>query len=226
MGKTMNFQEHFYSRLASLAARDTREFPAEVLPESYYPAAVLLAFWPVADGTVKVVFTRRTETLPTHRGQMSFPGGRLQEEDASLENTALREAREELGIAPEAVRIMGRLDDAWSAFGHRVVPVVGWLERQPVFEPDPGEVAEVVIADVQTLLRPETSCTHEVVHNGLRHSTHAFNWDGGYVWGMTADILLELFLWINGSPSNRCDIRLANLQRFMNRQQAAGPVSK
>lgn len=222
MGKTMSFQEHFYSRLESLAGRDTQEFPDEVLPESYYPAAVLLPFWPTATGNVEVVFTKRTETLPTHRGQMSFPGGRRQRGDASLEETALREAREELGINPEDVSIMGRLDDAWSAFGHRVVPVVGWLPRRPDFDPDPREVAQVVVADVQTLLRPETACTHEVVHKGLKHSTHAFNWDGGYVvWGMTADILLELFLWVNGMPSNRCDIRMAKMQRFKDQERFA-----
>lgn len=217
----MNFQEHFYSRLESLTDRDTQEFPDEVLPESYYPAAVLLPFWPTEAGTVEVVFTKRTETLPTHRGQMSFPGGRMHKTDSSLEQTALREAQEELGIPPETVHIMGRLDDAWSAFGHRVIPVVGWLEQRPAFEPDPREVAEVVVADVQTLLQPEISCIHEVMRDGLRHTTHAFNWDGGYVWGMTADILLELFLWVSGNPSNRCDIRIATLQKFMNRQRIA-----
>lgn len=221
MGKSTNFQEQFYSRLESLAGRDTQEFPDEVLPDSYYSAAVLLAFWPAENGAIEVVFTKRTDALPTHRGQMSFPGGRLHEEDASLEKTALREAQEELGIPPEQVRIMGRLDDAWSAFGHRVIPVVGWLERRPVFKPDPREVAEVIVADVRTLLRPEVSCTHEVVHDGLKHTTQAFNWDGGYVWGMTADILLELFLWIQGSPSNRCHIRIANLRRFRNRRRIA-----
>ena len=100
---------------------------------------------------------------------------------------------------------MGRLDDAWSHFGFHVVPVVGWLERRPLLRPDPDEVAEVIIADVSTLMHPDASCMYQLADR----QSQAFRWDGGYVWGLTAEILLELFMWIRGEASNRRDFRLA-----------------
>jgi 8-oxo-dGTP pyrophosphatase MutT (NUDIX family) len=201
----MNFQDLFYSRLQSLCARETQEFPQTAFPAYYRTAAVLLPFWPEQDGTVKLAFTRRADSLPSHQGQVSFPGGSRLPQDGSTEQTALREANEELGVDPGSVMIMGRLDDAWSGFGFHIIPYVGWISRQPEFRPDYHEVADILIADVETLMRPESSALHTV---GDR-TTHAYTWEGGYVWGLTADILLELLLWVRGEPSNRRDVRLA-----------------
>jgi len=208
----MSYREHCLERLHALAGREIQEFPAECLPADCHPAAVLIPLWPTATGNVEVVLTRRTETLPTHRGQVSFPGGRHQAQDDSLERTALREAGEELGIPDSAITVMGRLDDAWSFQGHHVVPYVGWLESRPAMQPDPGEVAEVIIADVEMLRQPGTTRRHRHERDGHVHYGHAFEWDGGYVWGLTADILLELLLWFDERPSNRGDLRLARMQ--------------
>ena len=201
----MNFQELFYSRLLALPGRDTQEFPGDAFPASYRTAAVLIPFWPEGNNAVKVAFTRRADSLPSHQGQVSFPGGSRLPQDPSVEQTALREAEEELGIDPRSVCIHGRLDDAWSRFGFHVIPYVGWIGQRPEFSPDHEEVAEIIIADVETLMRPETS----TLHTAGERTTHAFSWEGGYVWGMTADILLELFLWVRGENSNRRDARLA-----------------
>jgi 8-oxo-dGTP pyrophosphatase MutT (NUDIX family) len=214
----MTFRRHCYQRLAQLAGRQPQEFPPESLPPDCRPAAVLIPLWPTEEGGVNTVLTRRPDTMPTHKGQVSFPGGGLQPGDASLEMTALREAGEELGIPAEAVTIMGRLDDAWSFQGHHVVPYVGWLERRPAISPNPVEVAEVIIADVELLNRPETACRHERIRDSRLHYSHAYRWDGGYIWGLTADILLELLLWINGQLSNRGALRLAMMRRQMGQQ--------
>lgn len=207
------FSEHLYTRLESLSNREFQEFPKELLPEDCCPAAVLIPMWPTTDGGVEIVLTRRTESLPTHGGQVSFPGGRRQHGDTSLEETALREAGEELGIARDAVTIMGRLDDAWSFHGHHVVPYVGWLRQRPDFTPDPGEVADVLIVDLEMLNRPGIACRHEHVRDSRAHYTHAYRWDGVYVWGLTADVLLELLLWVNGRVSNRGALRLEMMRR-------------
>ncbi|MBI2993799.1 MAG: CoA pyrophosphatase [Gammaproteobacteria bacterium] len=210
----MTFREFFFDRLEALGQRQPHTFAPDALPGEHRPAAVLMAFWPAGEG-VQTVFTKRPEHMPSHPGQVSFPGGRMHAGDASIEETALREAREELGIDPASVRIMGRLDDAFSIARHHVIPFVGWIEERPRLAPDADEVEEVIIADVETLLRPETHCLHEVTHNNVRYSTQAFRWDGGYVWGLTADILLELLLWVEGKPSNRGLIRFENLRRIV-----------
>ncbi len=201
----MKFCDQFYTRLQCLPERATQQFPLDIFPEKYRTAAVLLAFWPELDGSVSMVLTRRSDNLRHHQGQVSFPGGSMHAGDDSIACTALREAEEELAIPPQQVQIMGRLDDAWSHFGFHVVPVVGWLERRPLLRPDPDEVAEVIIADVATLMHPDASCMYQLADR----QSQAFRWDGGYVWGLTAEILLELFMWIRGEASNRRDFRLA-----------------
>jgi 8-oxo-dGTP pyrophosphatase MutT (NUDIX family) len=180
-------------------------------------AAVLMCFWPAEEDRVELVMTRRTDQVSSHQGQVSFPGGRVEAGDTSTEDAALRETLEELGIAPDLVTIMGRLDDAWSRHGHHVIPYVGWLRQRPQLRPNPGEVAEVLIADMETLMRPETERDHKVVMpqgGGAAQVTKAYAWEGGYVWGLTADLLLELILWIRGAPSSRGQARLERLRQI------------
>ena len=211
----MEFQDFFYSRLENLPERENQEFPLHELPEQYRSAAVLLPLWPESDGTVKIALTRRSESLPSHKGQISFPGGSALPGDHTRVYTALRETREELGIGPDEVGIMGRLDDAWSRYGFHIVPYVGWIKKRPVFNPDFNEVAGVIIADVETLMRPESSCIHEFTINGMTRQSQAFRWDDGYVWGVTADILLELILWVKGEYSHRRDVRLEAMRSYL-----------
>ncbi|MBF8268458.1 MAG: Nudix hydrolase protein [Gammaproteobacteria bacterium] len=213
----MSFREHFYQRLQQLPDREVMQFPVGTLPERYKRAAVLLCFWPAGDDRVELVMTKRTDSVSSHQGQVSFPGGRVDEADPSYADAALRETWEELGIVPELIMIMGRLDDAWSRFGHHVVPYVGWLEQRPPLTANPREVAEILIADMATLMRPEAEREHKVVFpkgGNTTHVTKAFAWEGGYVWGLTADLLLELILWIRGEPSNRGHARLERMQKF------------
>ncbi len=211
----MGFCAWFQQRLHSLRQRKPQTFPDSLLPGEYSRAAVLILFWPGPDDAVQVVFTRRTETVSSHRGQVSFPGGVFHEGDETMAATALRETREELGIDPETVTLMGRLDDAWSIAGHHVVPYVGWTERAPVITPNAGEVAQVITVDVRVLLRPEVNTTHSVEFRGKTHLTHAFDWDGGYVWGLTADMLREFLNWLNGEPCDRFARRLQRMDELV-----------
>jgi len=190
-------------------------FPLEQLPNKYRTAAVLIPLWPDENGSVKIAFTQRSASMPSHQGQVSFPGGGTNPDDTTTEYTALRELKEELGIEHGDVTVMGRLDDAWSRFGFHITPYVGWLDQQPDFKPDANEVEKIITADIQSLMEPGTSCIHEFTVNGIQRKSQAFNWDGGYVWGVTADVLLELLLWIKEEPSNRGELRLSAMKQYM-----------
>ena len=213
----MSFIKHFHQRLQSLPQRETIEFPTDAIPENSKPAAVLMCFWPAEHDRVECLFTKRTHKVSSHQGQVSFPGGRV-DPGETFEQTALRETWEELGIAAQLVSVMGRLDDAWSRYGHHVIPIVGWLERRPSLTPNPHEVAQVLIADMATIMEPGAHRDHEVVlnHHGQKqvHKSQAFAWEGGYVWGLTADLLLELMLWIREQPSNRGGRRLERMRKL------------
>ena len=207
----MSFRTWFQERLAELNERKPQIFPEQLLAGKLSRAAVLLLFWPGSDDAVEVVFTKRTETVSSHRGQVSFPGGVYHTGDTDMAATALRETQEELGIDPGAVTIMGRLDDAYSIAGHHVIPYVGWTDKAPEITANTDEVAEVIIADVRVLLLPEVNTTHTVDFLGKPRTTHAFDWDGGYVWGLSADLLLEFLTWFKQEPSDRFQLRLQKM---------------
>ena len=95
------------------------------------------------DGEWHVVFTRRTETVDSHKGQVSFPGGRSDPHDADRVATALREAHEEIGLAPGDVQVIGTLDELLTVSQYRVTPIVGLIPWPYPFRLSPGEVAEV-----------------------------------------------------------------------------------
>ncbi|MCY4362663.1 MAG: CoA pyrophosphatase [Gammaproteobacteria bacterium] len=207
----MSFTSQFRKRLSALEEREPQTFPEHLFPREYSRAAVLLLFWPGPDDAVELVLTKRTETVSSHRGQVSFPGGVFHAGDGDLAATALRETQEELGIDPDVVTIMGRLDDAWSIAGHHVIPYVGWTRKAPEMQANSHEVAEVIVADVRVLLRPEVNTIHTVDFLDKPRTTLAFDWDGGYVWGLTADMLREFLNWLNDEPCDRFERRLKKM---------------
>ena len=151
-------------------------------------AAVLL---PVI-GSEDLVFTRRTEHLPRHAGEISFPGGLAHDGDADLAATALRETQEELGLVPERVELLGALPPVHTFVSAiLVVPFVGMLEGEPVFTPDEGEIAEVLRYPIADLDAAET--TVEWPRDGHVYRGFAYPMaDGNTIWGATAKILNEL----------------------------------
>jgi len=151
-------------------------------------AAVLI---PVV-GDEELVLTRRTEHLPRHAGEISFPGGLAHEGDADLAATALRETQEELGLAPERVELLGALPPVHTFVSAiLVVPFVGMLEDEPVFTPDEGEIAEVLRYPIAELVAAET--TVEWPRDGHVYRGFAYPMaDGNTIWGATATILNEL----------------------------------
>ncbi len=144
------------------------------------------------DGEVTVIFTQRTATLSAHAGQISFPGGRLEPEDSSVEDAALRETTEEIGLTRDRIAIIGRLDTYVTRTGFRVTPVVGVVT--PPFElfPDPTEVAEVFEVPLSVFLDPEHPKRHSREFLGKDRFFYAFPYEQRYIWGATAGMLVNL----------------------------------
>lgn len=108
-------------------------------------AAVLAPLYTDSDGDVRIVLTKRPETMPTHAGHLAFPGGRPDPGDDGPVSTALREAYEEVGITPSSVEVLGFLPPVDTvSFSLMVVPIVGRLATQPVLVPSPREVAKIL----------------------------------------------------------------------------------
>lgn len=150
-------------------------------------AAVLIPI--VADPEPTLLFTVRSEHLSSHKGQIAFPGGRIDADDGSTVRAALREAQEEIGLDPEAVDVLGELDDLPTfVSGYVVTPVVGWLAARPELTPNPSEVTEILwvpIARLTEEIRAEPGFTHE----GRAYPTEAWIWENRVIWGVTARIL-------------------------------------
>lgn len=158
-------------------------------PRELTPAAVLLPIVTRAEPTI--LFTRRTPHLARHAGQVSFPGGRVHEEDESLVDTALRETREETGIAADFVSIAGFLEPYETGTGFAIVPVVGLLREGFALVPDPGEVDEVFEVPLAFLLDPANRKRESAEWQGRRREYYAFTYGTHYIWGATAAILVN-----------------------------------
>ncbi len=200
------------SRLRALHTRPVGEFSAGVVPADFRRASVLLLCWPEAD-SARIVLTERAHHLSEHSGQVSFPGGRIQAEDADSKAAALRETEEELGIPASSIEVVGRLDDSWSVARHHVVPWVGVLPARPAMHVDPGEVARAIVADLPTLSSGSGSYVRQLTLDGMVFDDTVFPLPGdANAWGMTSDILLELIRWLRREPSRRVDMREAELR--------------
>ena len=159
-------------------------------PRELVPAAVLLPI--VARAEPTILFTRRSEHLPRHAGQVSFPGGRVQDGDASLVDTALRELAEETGIAARFVSVTGFLDVYETGTGYAILPVVGLLSEGFALMPDAREVAQVFEAPLACFLDPANRQEHVLEWKGGMRRVYAFEVETHYIWGATASILVNL----------------------------------
>ena len=159
-------------------------------------AAVLL---PVVERPEPVLlFTRRTDTLARHSGQVSFPGGRCETQDCSPVETALRETREETGIAPGFVSMAGYLDRYLTGTGFDIQPVVGVLGDGFVLAPDPREVAAIFEVPLAFLCDPANRRRESREIGGMKRSFYAFTYKEHEIWGATAAIIVNLAQRLDG----------------------------
>lgn len=179
--------ERLRVRLAGLPAR-----PADPLHAGYTPAAVLVPLV-LGAGEPTLLLTRRTAHLHDHPGQIAFPGGRVDAGDVSPEATALREAEEEIGLAPGCVELIGRLPEyAITATGFRVTPVVGLVHAPLALRLDSFEVAEAFQPPLSFLLDPANRRRGRIEHQGVVREFWAMPWQGYDIWGATAGMIVSL----------------------------------
>lgn len=177
---------------ARLEAR-VREHPDP--PAGQRRAAVLLPLY-VRDGALRIVLTRRTETVEHHRGQISFPGGGQEEGDESAFATAVRETEEELGIPAADIRLLGALGPLTTVSDFFVEPFVGAIPFPHVLRPAEAEIAEVIDAPVAALLDPKI--LERRLLPGREEPTLFYHYGTHVIWGATARMLKELLGALEG----------------------------
>lgn len=144
-------------------------------------------------GSLEILFTRRTDSVEHHKGQISFPGGLCEEADRDSTETALRETKEELGLSPRKVRILGLLDDVLTAQSNFVVtPVVGVLPSPLRLRPKREEVAEIIRVPLNALQDPACQRTELWNVEGRRFPVYFYRHQEHIIWGATARILRNL----------------------------------
>jgi 8-oxo-dGTP pyrophosphatase MutT (NUDIX family) len=154
-------------------------------------AAVLVPVIMRETGPTKLL-TQRTAHLRDHGGQVSFPGGRCEAVDASPEATALREAEEEVGLVASQVEILGRLPEYRTGTGFVITPVVGLVTPPLNLKLDDFEVAEVFEPPLDFLLDTANHQRQSIEVRGTRHEYWAMPWQGYFIWGATAGMLVTL----------------------------------
>ena len=163
--------------------------PELIAGNGHKPAAVLIPIQERQDGDY-IVLTKRGDNMPTHKGQIAFPGGRVHVGDADLIATALRESHEELGIDPEHVRVLGRLDEFTAGYGLVVTPVVGVIPAHYDFRIDAAETTAVASVSIHSLMAPG-NYIKDAHRSPGGHSSYHFYANGWDIWGVTARILVQ-----------------------------------
>jgi 8-oxo-dGTP pyrophosphatase MutT (NUDIX family) len=201
--------EELRRRFAGPPAPATLYGDEGVRPEAHTlrPASVLV---PIVDRSEEspagptVLFTRRAAHLKDHSGQVSFPGGRVAPEDPSPEATALREAREEIGLDPGRVELLGRMPEYLTRTGFRITPVVGVLTPPFELQRDANEVDEIFEVPLAFLLDPANHQRQSRQWQGELRWFYAMDFGPHTIWGATAGMVVNLYRFLEqGSHSAR-----------------------
>ena len=167
--------------------------------EALSAAAVLIGLLERDDG-VQVLLTRRNESMRTHAGQVSFPGGRIESIDADPAAAALREAHEEIGLLPSQASVLGYLDPFVTITGFHVFPVVARIDCNFSAVPDPTEVDEVFEVPLDFLMDPANALRVEMEFRGSVRKLLEFRYQQYRVWGATAAMLVNLRERLQAGP--------------------------
>jgi 8-oxo-dGTP pyrophosphatase MutT (NUDIX family) len=163
--------------------------------EALRPAAVLV---PVVrrDAGLTILFTRRTDHLYDHAGQISFPGGRTEAHDESPAATALRETFEEIGLPESRVEVLGSLSEYTTVTGYHVTPVVGLVNPPLTLSLDAFEVAEAFEVPLTFFLDPSNHQRNTLQYQGRTRHYYAMPFEMRYIWGATAGMLMNLYAFL------------------------------
>ena len=177
-----------FGRVATQLAR----YPVKSLELGDSRSAAVLVPLFCRDDQLWILFTRRTEHLKNHGGEISFPGGGAEAQDTDFWQTALRETEEEMGIARGDVNRLGQLDDFYSVYGFRVEVCVGSYADPYPYRIDRDEIAEVIELPLARLRDPKIYHQEQWQRQGRQLPVDFYQLDGHRIWGMTAAILKQL----------------------------------
>jgi 8-oxo-dGTP pyrophosphatase MutT (NUDIX family) len=184
---------------ALMAPRPRREWPISFDPAQIRHAGGLLLVFPI-DASAHIVLTVRADTLGRHGGQVSLPGG-VVEAGETFEEAALREAHEEVGLAPGTVRVLGALTPIdIPVTGFRLHPIVAAAAARPRLTPAEGEVASILEVPVADLLDPSRQVSTARVGEGRGLTAPAFRVGGVEIWGATAMVVAEFLVLLGWTP--------------------------
>lgn len=162
-----------------------------IVGQAIKPAAVLIGLVERYD-EVHVILTKRAERLSSHSGQIAFPGGKIDEDDASPEAAALREAWEEIGLDINEVRILGRLPDYHSGSGFLIAPVLGFVSAQAEYEINREEVDYMFEVPLRFLMDPANHKRSSKFFKGRDRHYYEMPFEDHYIWGVTAGMIRVL----------------------------------
>ena len=159
---------------------------------SYHESAVLIVLFPYQE-QIWTCLIRRPASMKNHAGQIAFPGGKREQEDDNLIRTALREAREEIGIDVQSVEILGELSAVYVQVSKFLIkPVLGWLRHMPDLTADAAEVDEMIFISLEDLANQANRCDREMETMTGIQSVPGYDINGLFIWGATAMILSEV----------------------------------
>ncbi len=178
----------FRQRLQRLPAATAS---TRITRDGFKHAAVLIPIVRIGDKDT-LLFTRRTDRVETHKGQISFPGGVIDQTDTDVVDTALREAEEEIGISRDAVSVLGVLDDLETPTGFVITPVVGLIEKLPPLTPNTEEVEEIFQVGMEVFLDEAAVKTEVRPVGGIDRTIWYYTTGSHTIWGATAAIIRSL----------------------------------
>lgn len=183
-------------------------YQPRVLPENQLAQAGVLMAITDHPEQPEVILTLRSQHLPTHQGEVAFPGGKMESHDDNVVATALREAQEEIGLDPGSVRVIGELDQVVSRFGFLVTPVLGIVPHELALEADPGEIESIFRVPLAFFTEGEPDQIDEFgPFKGPRWYFEDYT-----IWGLTAMMLGEFF---NQFYDQGIEIRLGDYEQLL-----------
>ncbi len=213
--RTADWRARIAANLQRASAQRVRALFAEINPhlvgdalfedrwsDNCADAAVLAPILDRPEGPT-ILLTVRSSDMPSHAGQISFPGGRAHPEDDGPVATALREAYEEVNIAPDQVDIVGTLGVHKGGLGFSVTPVVGFVDAHAEIRPCPREVAEVFEVPLSFIADLRNHTTETRLHKGVSYTMFAAPYGRYHIWGLTAGILRTLAETLQDEPASR-----------------------